>query len=236
MKNIAIIDDDERDISNLSEHLKRYFAEKNIAVNIDLYRNATMFLERFDHQFNLVFFDIEMPELDGISLAKAIREKDEVVRIIFVSNHPKYAIEGYGLNALSFLVKPITYESLFLKMNSILPIIDVEEEKQISFKNRDSLKTIYVKDIVNASVKGHYIDIYLSDGSEFETRGPLGVLEDQINSNLFAKSSHSDIINIKFIKQIEDNSVVLNNGKKIGITRSYKKEFMEAVLAYFGKK
>ena len=147
MKNIAIIDDDERDISNLSEHLKRYFAEKNIAVNIDLYRNATMFLERFDHQFNLVFFDIEMPELDGISLAKAIREKDEVVRIIFVSNHPKYAIEGYGLNALSFLVKPITYESLFLKMNSILPIIDVEEEKQISFKNRDSLKTIYVKDI-----------------------------------------------------------------------------------------
>ena len=236
MKNIAIIDDEELDITTLSTHLKRFFDEKNIAVNIDLYRNPQQFLERFDHQFNLVFFDIEMPGLDGISLAKQIRDKDSNVRIIFVSSHPKYALDGYGLNALSLLVKPISYESLLLKMNSILPLINEDEEKQISFKYRDELKAIYIKDIVCVDINGHYLEVFLENGTSFENRGTLSEIETQIGSPLFSKCSHSCLINIKYIKEITDNSVILINGISKPISRNRKKSFMASVLSHFGKK
>lgn len=78
-----------------------------MAISIQLYRSAKHFLERFEKQFNLIFFDIEMPELDGINLAREIRNEDDSVRIIFVSWHPKFALDGYGLNALSFLVNQL---------------------------------------------------------------------------------------------------------------------------------
>lgn len=236
MKHIAIIDDNENDISNLSENLKKYFEEKNIAVSINLYRSASHFLERYDHQYSLIFFDIEMPEIDGITLANAIRQKDDKVRIIFVSWHPKYALDGYGLNALSFLVKPITYSSLRLKMNSVLPLISEESEQQIVFKCRDEIKAVYIKDIVSITVYGHYLDVTLSDGTSFENRGTLGEIEKQVNSPLFVRCSHSDIVNTKYIKEIKDNAVIMTDGQSINISRNKKKQFMDAVLAHFGSK
>lgn len=233
---IAIIDDDEKDIELLVSNLKRYFDDKNMAISIQLYRSAKHFLERFEKQFNLIFFDVEMPELDGINLAREIRKKDDAVRIIFVSWHPKYALDGYGLNALSFLVKPITYQSLSLKMNGILPYIAEDIEKQITFKYRDEIKAVYIKNIVSVTVYGHYLEIRLCDGTSFENRGTLAELLKQLPTPLFTRCSHSDIVNIKFIKEIKDNVVVMIDNRIIPISRNKKKDFMGAVLSHFGTK
>ena len=85
MRRIAIVDDSELDIQHLKEILSRYLSEKNINASIDLYRNPLMFLERYSKNFDLIFFDIEMPGISGILTGKKLKDENPNI-IIFIVN------------------------------------------------------------------------------------------------------------------------------------------------------
>ena len=234
MKNIAIIDDDETDASVLAGHLKRYFQARDIPVEVAVYHDCRAFLTRFDGRFHLVFLDIIMPNMDGVSLARQIREKDPTSKLIFVSSNPKYALDGYELNVLSFLLKPISYESLELKMNRIYPLLDSLDERKIQLKNRDDIRFLQIKDITYVEVFGHYLHFHLADGSVIVYRGSLSDAEKQIDSPFFVVCSQPNLVNINYIKEIKGNSVILLDGTVLGISRSKRKSFYAAVFDRFG--
>lgn len=234
MRKIAIVDDNDLDIKELNSVLTTYFNNANITVNIDLYRNPENFLNRFNSQFDLVFLDIEMPGISGIDLAKKVREKDDKVKLIFTTHHPKYAIDGYGVNALSFFVKPITLEALSLRMNHLLPLLKKESGKKITFKIRDNVKIFYSDKIKYIDVNGHYVTVHSINDKDFEVRASLGSLEKELESEKFARCNNYCLVNLDYVKSVENGFVIIDGGK-IEISRNRKKAFMETLNGFFDK-
>ena len=109
MVKIAVVDDSEADRSLITEYLKKYESEKGEKLQIFSFSDGMEFIETYDAGYGIVFLDIKMPLIDGISLARKIREKDEAVVLIFITNMAQYAIKGYEVNAMDYLLKPLKY-------------------------------------------------------------------------------------------------------------------------------
>ena len=117
----TIILEDEKDAADaLRAYLSQYSAEKGVAFGVRSYDNAVDLLEAYDASADVVFADIQMPLIDGMSAAKKIRDRDKSVLIVFVTNLAQYAIEGYEVGAFDFILKPVRRTSFFMKLDRII--------------------------------------------------------------------------------------------------------------------
>ena len=113
---VAIVEDDSQASSQLKEMLLRFGGESFVSFEVDTYSDGLKFISSFHAQYDLVFLDIEMPYLNGMDAAKKIRETDKNVLIVFVTNLAQFALEGYEVQAFDFILKPITYPNLKMKL------------------------------------------------------------------------------------------------------------------------
>ena len=118
MYHIAICDDEIEFVSELKDLLKRYSGETGIELMIAEYRNGQELIENYDTTTDLIFLDIQMNKMDGLTAAGKIRELDEEVSIIFLTSLKQYALEGYQYQAVNYIVKPMKYIRLKTEMNS----------------------------------------------------------------------------------------------------------------------
>ena len=106
---VAIVDDLTEDSQRLADYLEQFQREHNMEIKMDVYNASFEFLEKYHGNYDVIFLDIEMPGSDGLEVAREIRTKDEAVGIIFVTGMAKYAVEGYAVHAIDFIVKPVGY-------------------------------------------------------------------------------------------------------------------------------
>ena len=104
---IAIVDDSRKDAERLKGYVEQFCAEQEEPVQIFVYRDGLDFLDEMKKNFDIVFMDVEMPHLDGIKTAKRMRETDESTVLVFITNMAQYAIHGYEVNAIEYMVKPV---------------------------------------------------------------------------------------------------------------------------------
>ena len=109
MINVAIVDDDEKVADMLRSYLERFSKENDIEFQAESFGCAVDFLSAFTDRYDIVFLDIELPDMNGIDAARKMREIDGTVALIFVTNMRQYAINGYEVNADDFIVKPVPY-------------------------------------------------------------------------------------------------------------------------------
>ena len=120
MINVGIIEDDELAAARLAEMLELYGREKNAALSLNRFVGAESVIGNHSGNFDVLFIDIELSGIDGISAAKEIRKSDEKVIIVFVTNVARFAVEGYSVGALDYIVKPVNKTRLFSAMNSVM--------------------------------------------------------------------------------------------------------------------
>ena len=130
--NAAIIDDDEVFSKGLEEKLKAFAAEHEIMLNSRSFPNGRTFLEEYKKDsYDVVFLDVEMPEMSGMKTAGRIRENDKDIPIIFVTNVAQYAVQSYEFNAYDYILKPVNYYALNLKLTSLVKKIQREKNQKI---------------------------------------------------------------------------------------------------------
>ena len=127
MIRIAIAEDDPQCFAQMEQYIAQFGQETGRAFHITRYDNGEDLVERYRPEFDLILMDVEMPFMDGMTAAGYVREKDPEVVIIFVTNLAQYAIQGYAVNALDYILKPLSYFSFSQRLNRALQFVRKRE-------------------------------------------------------------------------------------------------------------
>lgn len=121
MLRIAVVDDEADQRALIAEYLARFCAGAAREIDVDAYCNGFDFLSVFDSRYDAVFLDIQMPDMNGIQVAEEIRATDQRVKIVFITNLGQYAVQGYAVRAMDFIVKPLGLGELQRQNAAVLP-------------------------------------------------------------------------------------------------------------------
>lgn len=235
MYRIAIVEDEEKCVQHLSEILERCSKELNVQCKVECFNNGMDFISDYQPLYDLVLLDIAMPLLDGMETARKLRAIDPAVFIIFTTNLVQYAVKSYEVEALDFVLKPVEFKVFFTKFKRFVKMMKEKKDKYIVISTEGISRKINVKDILYIEVIGHFLHYHLY-GETLTKYGTIAQAENEMENFGFFRIYKSYIINLSHIQEIKLNSVVLDDGTELLISRFKKKEFMQKVAEYFGNR
>lgn len=230
---IGILEDNKDDLLNLKDILNLYSKEKEVVFDIFEYNNANDFLKSYECNFDIILLDIELGTSSRIDVAKAIRKIDEKVIIIFQTDFAKYALNGYEVHALDFMVKPIKYPSFSLKMDKALFEIKNRCEGNFVIPTSNGIRKIDIYRVLYIEVFGHDLKFHLVD-EVIDGRGSLKQMEKMLAKYNFLRCNNCFLVNAARIKGIEKYECIVGNDR-IQISHPKKKSFTEAFMKYLMK-
>lgn len=225
---IAVCDDEELFRIEFKSVLDKVLI--NAEYNIDTFSGGSSLYEAFlKNPFDLVFLDIEMPGIDGITLAKRLRAVSENVQIVFLTSHIEYALEGYEVNALRYLVKPVDMN----KLSEVLKYIQDKKNnsRQIMIKQEGEDIVIDISDIIYMESMDKNVKIVTSK-SEYITRYNISDYEEELKNSGFLRIHRGYLISLSKVKKIVKNDVVMDGDISLPVSRSNIKTLKDALYAY----
>lgn len=231
MINITIVEDDSKYQTTLVDYLSRYKKENNEEYSVDVFSNALNFLDEKKF-YNIIFLDIEMPFMNGIDAAKKIRETNTNSTIIFITNMAKYAVKGYEVDAMDFLIKPVEYFNFSLKLSKAMRIQNEDSLHTILVNNASGFMKIEISKILYVESSLHYV-IYHLENEEVKVRDSMKKVEENLSKYNFAKCNNSFLVNLDKIIKIQNDDIYIGKNV-IKISRSKKKEFLDALAKFYG--
>lgn len=228
---IAIVEDSDDAYQRLAEHIDRFAKENGQEFDVTRFSSGNPFLEQKDLGFNIVFLDIELPDLDGLSIARRLRETNKVCSIVFVTNLAKYAQYGYEVDAISYLVKPVTYDSFALVFRKAINAYAQNEEYDFVFKIPGGMQKISAKRLMYVEIVSHIIVYHLVDET-IEKTGTMSKVEKVLAPFGFLRCHNAFLVNPMFIRGIQQNDLLVGT-ETIPLARGKKKAFLEGLSHYY---
>ena len=229
--NIALLEDEIKEQEKTIELLNRFAKENECEFAIDFFDNALDIKKTELGKYHLILLDIilDNQKETGFDVAKYIREQNEKVAIVFITKTVSFAIKGYEVNALDYVLKPLSYEDLSLKLKKYIASLLQEKDILLTFKCVDCLLKVKESEIFYFDIYSHYIDIYTAKGI-YKCRGKISDIE-KIVSSSFARISRNCMINLKHLDEVKKDNAYINN-TLLKITDNYKKSFLKSFNLY----
>lgn len=199
----AAIVEDEKPASDLIErYLSDYGEKTGEEFSVSVFREPVSFLENYKPVYDIVFMDIMMPNMDGMRAAHKLREADDTVLLIFITNMGDYAVKGYDVAATAFIKKPVSYFDFEQKMNRAVHVIRSRDDKVFTISSGFSKIRVFLRDLAYIEVIGHKCIYHLSDGV-IEGRNTLSALKVQLEPYGFMMCNNCFLVNPVYIKNID---------------------------------
>ena len=235
---IAIVDDELETRQYMQGLVAQYLAETGRMAQLVFYPDGASFLVGCEHP-DIVLMDIDMPGMDGLSTAEQLRRSHPDAILIFTTRLSQCAIRGYEVDAIGFLVKPVSYCDFSLKFRKALDIYIMNKafkrveyrQSKICLKTKDNILFLEKNEIYYAEGSNHHV-IYHTAQGEFPVRSSLQEAEEQLGAE-FSRSSHSYIVNLGFVTMVGKNDVTVH-GEAIPLSRAMRRDFLNAVNRYYG--
>lgn len=214
---IAICDDQENDIAYTSRFLNEWAEESHITIHVDTFPSAEAFLFHYaEHKnYDILILDIEMGEMDGVSLAKTLRRENETVQIIFLTGYSDYIAEGYEVAALHYLMKPVKKEKLFSVLDRAVDKVQ-KNETVLNLESGGEMVRVPIHQLRYADVMGNYVTLHAKE--EYTVKMTLGELEKQLDER-FYRAGRSVIVNLTAITRVTKTEIKLSDGTAIPLPR-----------------
>ena len=233
MLEIAIVEDDAPDAEKLQQYLTEYFTKKQERIHIQKFSNGEQFLFSYPHDARLIFLDIQLGRLNGIDIAHEIRKIDQNVALVFTTNLAQYVFDGYEVEALDFLVKPLTYPSFSTKMDRIYTKISRTQNHLIEVHTGKTPVYIRPEDISFCETSRKKMIIHQRNGAETLCSESKAELEEKLSPYPFFSCHRSFIVNLNFIDTMSSDTVTVS-GTVIPISKYKKQEFLSVLTNYIG--
>ena len=207
MVRVAILEDDPRQTQLLQDYLHRYGEEHREQFAISCFENGIPFISNYQANYDIVLMDVEMPYMDGISVAHKLRELDQVAVLIFITNLAQNACKGYEVDAMDYLVKPVPYPVFALRMTKALRRVSRQAQWQM-FATEDGMVRI---------------------------RSTMAKMEELLLPHHFSRASRFFLLNLAHIEAVGTGDVTVA-GHKILLGRLYKKQFLNDLTVFLGER
>lgn len=232
MIRIGLIDDDLEHLKLMREYLSRYGREEGVSFQVEEFHDGLSFVEDYNGQLDIAILDIEMPHMDGMTAAKQIREKDDALAIIFLTCMAQYAIHGYEVNAVDFMVKPVGYFLFADKLRKALRSARRNEQKALVLQTDETIVRVTTPQILYVEKEKNYL-IYHTRSGTYRVRGTLAALEVSLQGEGFSQCLSGCLVNLRYVTEIGKDEIWLGD-TSLPISRHRKKEFKEDFLKYLG--
>ena len=231
--NIAICDDEKVQVELLHKYVNNWARERNVKIIVETFYNAESFdfSWSMDKKYNILLLDIEMPGINGIELAKKIRIEDDLVNIIFITAISDYIGEGYDVDAINYLIKPIRQNKLNECLNKATERIPKKEKTIIINVDGENIRLIQ-SDIIYIEAFSHTIEINTIN-EKYTIRKNIGDMERELDGNILTRCHRSYIVGLKHIKKIGKTDIGLDNNHVIPVSRRLYSSVNMAFIKYF---
>lgn len=190
------------------------------------------------HKVDIMFLDIEMPDLTGIEFLKTL---DNAPYTIFTTAYSEYALQGYELNVVDYLLKPIRFDRFFKALSKVLELLKDKEPQSVTqpaeatqddylFVKSDykAVKVLY-QDILFVESMQKYVRFHLKEKKPVVSLLSISALTELLPTSQFFRCQKSFIINLDEIESIEGNQLILFSGQKVPLSKSLKPELLKLV-------
>ena len=242
MYEILIVEDEDEAAATLTGHIERYGRENNLEFHVERSTAAAQ-VARESRNYDLVFMDIDLPGMNGMDAAELLRAYDTETPLVFVTNLAQYAVRGYEVDALDFMVKPVGYYHFSMRMDKAMRAVARHRAQSVTVSTRGGVFVLPVSDIVYIEVQNHDLVYHLVanspaaddvEGEPPRVRGSLSKLEAELPAGQFLRISSGCLINMAHVRQMRAGEIVMSDGSKLYASRARKREVLETLTDYLG--
>lgn len=234
MIRVAIVDDDLSCRLQVKQYIEKYEQELSVGgarlFEIDLFETAMSFITDYKAIYDIAFLDIEMPLIDGMSAARKLRLMDSDISLIFITKMPKYAIEGYDVEAVGFMVKPIKYCDFVDKIKKAIKLREHKKRDSVIIKCDGNLLKLPVSQIYYVEKNKNYLLYNTADG-QYRIRGTLENAEKELSGYGFSLCNSGCLVNLGLITKVTATDVVIN-GTNLPLAFRRAKQFKTDMLKF----
>lgn len=232
MVRIAIVEDEELYIDQLTGYLEDYQRETGEELDVTVYRDGDEITARYKAQFHIIFLDIQMKFVDGMSAAEEIRRQDSEVIIIFITSMAQYAIKGYEVGAMDYILKPVSYFAFGQRLSRAITKIRKRSSTYITIPLKGGIQRLDISDIYYIESVGH--DLIFHTGKEqYVASLTLKSIEEKLAPYGFFRGNKCYLINLKHVEGVRDRCAIVK-GEKLQLSRPRYSEFMQELTRFWG--
>ena len=234
---IAYCEDEPAQAALVRAMILQWAESRKITAEVILYESAEEFLFKNEvFAYDIVFLDIAMRQMNGVELARAIRRKDRALPIAFLTADRTFAIEGYELHAVRYLLKPVAMEKLGSLLDELLETAeaDAQDTDCITVGEKGAVRKISESSICYIEVLGHYTQLHLKDSSAVRIKESLAAVAAMLHQKeLFVKCHRSFVVNLRYVEKISRAACALSDGTVLPVSRNSYQELNERFIQYY---
>ena len=228
---IAVCDDDPAQVQYLSAKLELWARQRDNMLRTASFYSAESFLFQYaeEKDFDILLLDIEMGNMNGVELAKKVRLENKEVQIIFVTGYMEYISAGYDVEALHYLLKPVTEEKFFAVLDRACEHLKNNDQCILLHSGSETIR-IPLYEIRCLEVQKNYVTIHGNE--DYTVKKTLRELEGSLDES-FVRTGRSCLVNLHYIKKITKTDVYLKDGSVLPLSRGLYDTINQAMIRYF---
>lgn len=233
MLRFAIVEDEKQYAEQMQQYLERYASERGENIKIDLFADGEDIAIGYKANYDIILLDVKMQFMDGMTAAQYIREKDSQVVIIFVTNMAQYAIKGYEVDAMDYVLKPLNYFAFTQRLERAISRMQRRKKIYITVPIQGGFKKLAASDIYYVESQGHALFYHTADGVEVSS-GTMRDIEERLSPYHFFRCNKGYLVNLEHVTGMKDGCALIH-GEKLLVSRARKNSFLTALTDYIGE-